>query len=281
MRRSTSKLERPPYKSTEVLGSVDIYQGRNACTFYPEAKSRQTRISKPLLAILTLLSLAAAFYLYRNGLPFYQTPTLSPSRNNDSEWPIPKIPSPDLPGPDLPGPDLPAPIEQFEPLKRYSLDYGNKVACWQHDGVWIKEVTPVEMSSLGVDRFQDTERAHQQADEDVFCMRLRIHGASFWQLPPHWPEHLNWREAVDRYVDYREPTLKVSLEVGFPASGGVWMLNTSLGLDDELYPKSMGLRNVLTMDEKCEVIKDLGGRFCEDIRVCPEIAAFLGVSLGP
>ncbi|TVY47225.1 hypothetical protein LOCC1_G002412 [Lachnellula occidentalis] len=227
----------------------------------PDAKSRQIRTSKPLLAILTLLLLAAAIYLYRNGIPFYQTPTVSPSWNDDSEWPIPKVPSP----------DLPTPIEPFEPLKRYSLDYG-KVACWQDDGVWIKELTPVEMSSLGVGRFQDTERALEQADEDAFCMRLRMHGASFWELPPHWPEHVNWCEAIDSCV---KPTKKVSLEVGFPASGGVWLLDKSQGWDG-LYPKSLGLRNALTMDERCEVIKDLGGRFCEDIEVCLEMAALLG-----
>ncbi|KAI1124881.1 hypothetical protein F5Y10DRAFT_248257 [Nemania abortiva] len=221
-----------------------------------DAKSSRTRTSKTLLAIFTLVSLAtAAFY-------FYRTPTLSPSWNDDSGWPIPKIP----------GPELPAPVEPFEPLKRYSLHYG-KVACWQDGGVWIKELTPVEMSSLAIDRFQDTARALEQADEDAFCTRLRMHGASFWQLPPQWPEHVNWCEAVDDCV---KPTKKVSLEVGFPASGGVWMLDTSQGWDG-LYPQSLGLRNALTMDERCEVIKDLGGRFCEDIQTCPEMAALLGL----
>ena len=175
----------------------------------PDAKSSRTRTFKPLLVILTLLSLAAAAFY------FYQTPTLSPSWNDDSEWPIPKIP----------GPELPAPVEPFEPLKRYSLHYG-KVACWQDGGVWIKELTPVEMSSLDIDRFQDTPRALEHADEDAFCTRLRMYGASFWQLPPQWPDHVNWCEAVDDCV---KPTKKVNLEVGFPESGGVWLLDTSQG----------------------------------------------------
>ncbi|KAI6081124.1 hypothetical protein F4821DRAFT_249947 [Hypoxylon rubiginosum] len=225
------------------------------------SKSSRMRTSKPLLAILTLLSLAgAAFYFYRNGVPFYQTPTLSPSWNDKSERPIPKIP----------GPELPAPVEPFEPLKRYSLDYG-KVACWQDGGVRIKELTPVEMSSLGIDRFRDTARALEQADEDAFCTRLRMHGASFWQLPPQWPEHVNWCDAMDDCV---KPTKKLSLEVGFPTSGGVWMLDTSQGWEG-LYPQSLGLRNALTMDERCEVIKGLGGHFCKNIQACPEMAALL------
>lgn len=222
----------------------------------PDAKSRRARTSKPLLAILTLLSLAAAVvYLYRNGIPFYQTPTLSPSWNDNSEWP-----------------DLPTPVEPFEPLKRYSLEYG-KVACWQDDGVWIKHLTPIEMSSLDVDRFRDTARALEQADEDAFCARLRMYGASFWELPPRWPEHINWCETIDACV---EPTKKVGLEVGFPASGGVWTLDTSRGWD-RLHPKSFGLHNALTMDERCEVIQDLGGHFCEDTQACPEMAALLGL----
>ncbi|KAI1119025.1 hypothetical protein F5Y14DRAFT_119216 [Nemania sp. NC0429] len=228
-----------------------------------DAKShRRTRASSKtllaILAILALLSLAAGsfFYFYRNGIPFYQTPTSSPSWDDDSEWP---------------GPDLPAPVKPFEPLKRYSLQYG-KAACWQGGGVWIKELTPMEMAYLGIDRFQDTARATEQADEDAFCTRLRMHGASFWQLPPQWPEHMNGCEDI---AICAEPTKWVSLVVGFPASGGVWTLDTSEGWD-ELYPQSLGLWNALTMDERCEVIKDLGGRFCEDIQTCPEMAALLG-----
>ncbi|KAI0378817.1 hypothetical protein F5Y04DRAFT_140972 [Hypomontagnella monticulosa] len=226
------------------------------------SKSSQTRsTSKPLLAILTLLCLTgAALYIYRNGIPFYQTPTLSPSWNDEPERPIPEIPDS----------ELPAPVEPFEPLKRYSLDYG-KVACWQDGGVWIKELTAVELSSLDIDRFRDTARALSQADEDAFCARLRMHGASFWELPPQWPEHVHWCDAMDACV---QPTKKVSLEVGFPTSGGVWTLDTSQGWEG-LYPRSLGLRNALTMDERCQVLKELGGRFCEDIQTCPEMADLL------
>ncbi|KAJ2977949.1 hypothetical protein NUW58_g7651 [Xylaria curta] len=89
-----------------------------------DAKSSRTRTSKTLLAILTLLSLAAAaLYFYRN-------------------------------------------VEPFEPLKRYSLHYG-KVACWQDGGVWIKELTPVEMSSLAIDRFQDIMSGGHWAGDDA------------------------------------------------------------------------------------------------------------------
>ncbi|PQE16995.1 fungal specific transcription factor protein [Rutstroemia sp. NJR-2017a BBW] len=134
-------------------------------------------------------------------------------------------------------------------------------------------LTPVEMSSLGVNRFQDSDRALEQADEDAFCTRLRNYGASFWELPPRWPEHVNWCEEMDGCV---KPKKEVRLEVGFPSSGGVWMLDTSQGWD-KLPPKAAGLGNALKMDERCEVIKDLGGRFCENVQECPEMAALLGM----
>ncbi|KAI1171748.1 hypothetical protein F4777DRAFT_564443 [Nemania sp. FL0916] len=221
-----------------------------------DAKSSRTGTSKPLRVILTLLTFAAAaaaFYFYLNGITFYQRSTLSPSWDDADDD------------------ELPAPVKPFEPLQRYSLHYG-QVACWQDGGVWIKALTPVEMSFLGIDRFRDTARAPEQADEDAFCARLRMYGASFWQLPPQWPEHVNWCEDIDVCV---APTKKVSLEVGFPTSGGVWVLDTSSGWD-ELYPRSLGLQNALTMDERCEVLKDLGAHFCEDIQACPEMATLLG-----
>lgn len=226
------------------------------------AKSRRRLTSKPILALLTLIFLTATFScFYRIGNPFHQKSIPSFSGNDNSRWHIIKDPNPDLHDP----------IEPFEPLKRYSLTYG-KVACWQNGGVWIKELTPVEMSSLGVDRFQDSERALEQADEDAFCTRLRAYGASFWELPPQWPEHVNWCEAIDDCVP---PAKKVNFEVGFPTSGGgVWVLDTSQGWE-RLFPKSLGLRNVLTMDERCEVIKDLGGHFCESTQVCTEMARLL------
>ncbi|GAW21132.1 hypothetical protein ANO14919_106490 [Xylariales sp. No.14919] len=213
-----------------------------------DAKPSRTRISKTLLVILTLLFLVfARFYLYRTPTSHFPPPDW----DDDSDWPE-------------------EPVEPFEPLKRYSLHYG-KVACWQHGGVWIKKLTPVEMSSLAIDRFQDTARAPEQADEDAFCARLRMYGARFWQLPPKWPYPVTWCETIDGCV---KPARDMSLDVGFPASGGVWTLNTSQRWDG-LYPQSLGLQNTLTMDERCEVIKDLGGRFCEDIQACPEMAPLL------
>lgn len=158
----------------------------------------------------------------------------------------------------------------FNPTQRYTLEYGS-VACWQRGGVWIAHLTPVELSFLGLDRFHDTERSDDQAEEDAFCARLRTMGASFWSLPPRWPDHVNWCEDLDFCV---QPDHKVQLSLGFTDSGGVWVLDTSVGRD-ERYPQSLGLNNALTMEERCIVLKDLGAKFCESMAACPETAALL------
>jgi hypothetical protein len=208
-------------------------------------KPRLTR--RPLFLILTLLCLLPVLYLILQwGLLIYTTPFALSDFSEDD-------------------PEAPEWDEPFEPLKRYSLAYG-RAACWQDNGVWIKRLTPVEMSALGIDRFQDTERV----DDDEFCTRLRMYGASFWELPPQWPENVVWCENLDPCID---PTKKVSLEVGFPTSGGVWVLDTGRGLD---FPKSLGLQNALTMDERCKVIESLGGGFCEDVERCADLARLLG-----
>jgi len=216
-------------------------------------------ISKPrnasrfrLIVIALTVCIAVSSLLFFLSSPFSLTTTRPTSWNEGSDWPD-------------------EPVEPFDPIKRYSLDYGN-VACWQNEGVWIKKLTPVELSSIGVDRFQDTERSLSQAEEDAFCARLRTYGASFWSLPPRWPDHVNWCETIDFCV---EPDIKVNLTLGFPESGGVWVLDNSQGWE-QLYPRNLGLRNALTMEERCNVIKDLGGKFCESMEACPETAALLG-----
>ncbi|KAI1115449.1 hypothetical protein F5Y14DRAFT_410608 [Nemania sp. NC0429] len=217
-----------------------------------DAKSSRMR-TKTFFAILTVLSLAAVvFYLSHYDNPLYPVHTFAADWNDGSQWP-----------------EDPLLSKPFEPLKRYSLGYGG-VACWQDDGVWIAHLTSVELSFLGIDRFKDTDRALDQADEDAFCARLRMHGASFWELPPQWPYPTVWCEDIECV----KPAKEKSFKVGFPSSGGVWTLNTTGGWDG-LYPRSLGLGNSLTMDERCEVLRDLGAHFCEDIQDCPEMAALM------
>lgn len=157
-------------------------------------------------------------------------------------------------------------MPHFKPTKRYDLAF-NKVACWQDSGVWIAKLSPIEMQFLGVDRFHESDRALDQADEDEFCSRLRLHGASFWTLPPKWPQKLLWCETIECVQPSKRAA---SLEVGFPSTGGVCVLNTT---DDRQLrgAERVALQNALTMDERCNIIMDLDGAFCQDARNCPEM----------
>lgn len=170
--------------------------------------------------------------------------------------------------------------DQFKPTKRYDLDYA-KLSCWADDGVWIKRISPVEMQHLHVDRFQDTQRAGHQEEEGAFCARLRLHGASFWTLPPRWPDWRLWCSSIECIP----PSKRVNFEAGFPSTGGVWVLNATNpemrydgGLGRPLFKNNVALKNALTMDERCHVIKELGGVFCQDVQACPEMDRLLAGS---
>ncbi|KAI9757583.1 MAG: hypothetical protein M4579_003395 [Chaenotheca gracillima] len=158
--------------------------------------------------------------------------------------------------------------ESFKPSKRYELSEG-QAACWPSTGgIWIKEVTPIEIAHLGLDRFNDTERSTDPVDEDAFCKRLRMSGAQLYQLPPHWNYPITWCENV---VFCTEPIVRVHLALGFPSKGGVWVLDTS-GSPERFPPGMGGLSNAFTMEERCTVLKKLGGKFCSNMKACPETA---------
>lgn len=56
----------------------------------------------------------------------------------------------------------------------------------------------------------------------------------------------------------------------FPETSGVWMLD----VNKEGGYKSMGLRNAVTIEERCAIFEKIGAKFCESMRDpnCPETA---------
>lgn len=71
----------------------------------------------------------------------------------------------------------------------------------------------------------------------------------------------------------------MNLTLAYPESGGVWFLDHSKGHNND--SQSAGLGNALTMEERVQVIKDVGGKFCETIQACPETAALVEPILLP
>jgi hypothetical protein len=160
---------------------------------------------------------------------------------------------------------------EYNPNKRYDLNT-NKLACWPSTGgVWIRsQTTPAELLWLGIDRFSNTNRSSSVLEEDQFCSTLRTHGASWYSLPPKYRRETTvWCEDLDYCAD---PDKRVDLELGFTANGAMWVLD----LKDTENPESgvpwQGLQNAVTMDERCEWLKKLGAKFCENFAACPETA---------
>jgi hypothetical protein len=92
-------------------------------------------------------------------------------------------------------------------LKRSTiLSNGARVACWPlNGGIWIKHACPVELDFLSLSRSNDVERPPEKVyeyittcppsedrgvkpqlpltEEDLFCQKLRMIGADFWEPP--------------------------------------------------------------------------------------------------
>ncbi|EFR00649.1 hypothetical protein MGYG_03656 [Nannizzia gypsea CBS 118893] len=230
------------------------------------ARARQGRPYKYYIVFLVIL-ISALYYIYWDKLPWHQPYTYYPA---DADW------SGADPGLFIPNEyiDFAKPSPRYgeppSPLYRHSMEQSGYVSCWQNHGVWVKHLTPVEMAHLGVDRFHDSKVSTDQAEEDAFCAKLRLYGASFWGLSFSWPAYILW----PKFVDAVKPSIGINLTVGFPESGGVWFIDTSGGWRGRLFD-AQGLVNALTMEERCNVLKDLGANFCEDIHTCPELAPLL------
>lgn len=155
---------------------------------------------------------------------------------------------------DLHDPDEdPLPSIRTEFTGRGTIVYG-----WPSTGgVWVKhDCYGVEMGFLGLDRFNgsDTQRDSDPEAEDAFCQRMEYIGARFYETEYEYNKKQSWPG------DERP-----QLWVGWPRDvpeGGAWALWLS-----DIETARMGVsrvRNAFTMQERCEAIKMLGGRFFEN-----------------
>lgn len=85
----------------------------------------------------------------------------------------------------------------------------------------MKELGPLELQHLNVNRFESTERSSNEADEDYFCHQLRQFGGS-WYNPQSPGDLSSGGECHD--LDEWMPILSTSRLVGFPEQGGLWVL---------------------------------------------------------
>lgn len=144
---------------------------------------------------------------------------------------------------------------------------GARVRGWPSKGglYTLSSCLRVELDFLGLDHFEEADRPQNstsaEADEEAHCKRMRQLGATWWPSPDDetmwWflnPEH-SWD--LDKPVNYS----------GWPAQGGVWVLNTTI-----IGASEMGAGRIhiaTTMDERCKIMEKLGAVYYAKPEDCP------------
>lgn len=132
-------------------------------------------------------------------------------------------------------------------------------------GIIQKLVDGVEMEHLGLSRFRVVDRSYIKEEENEFCRKLLHLGANIWQNEEHYQ---SWAQDPERDGIMQH-------EIGYPSSGGVWLLKRKdLGEQEE---RLAMLRVCFTMDERCWVLKGLGAKFYRGIEECREIQTRIDV----
>lgn len=154
-------------------------------------------------------------------------------------------------------------------------------------GIVLGFFSAVELIYLNISRTETTKRSTDPAEEDDLATRMLKLGAYWW---PSWEVYARHQAQINDNItyDYLFPPV---LNVGYPqmsSGGGVWVLKFSadqqtwdpedmrkpyLERMPEDWPGSMDL--VMTMDERCAVLKRFGATFYEKVEDCPDIAQSL------
>ncbi|KAI2466415.1 hypothetical protein F4781DRAFT_434387 [Annulohypoxylon bovei var. microspora] len=120
----------------------------------------------------------------------------------------------------------------------------------------------VDLSFLGLPRFDSSERSEDSAAEDRHCARMRKLGA--WEF-----ESVREYDML-KFFTPRDLVRKTLVVAAWPQGGeGVWVLAMC---GDEAAGKGVGrVWNALSMDERCEVVEKLGGKFYQHSADCPDL----------
>lgn len=126
-------------------------------------------------------------------------------------------------------------------------------------GYYTLDCSVVELDFLGLDRFEPSNRSQSQEEEEIHCAKLRQLGATWFSS-----------DSDEFYSAHKcEGWDSPRLYFGWPAEGGVWAMSTTR---DGAGSSGMGrIGNAFTMDERCEMIKRLGGTFYADPKNCPHL----------
>lgn len=141
-----------------------------------------------------------------------------------------------------------------DPLEAIRSEFGSTTTVvygWPSTGgVWVHEACyGVELDFLGLSRFEPSATERFSKEEDEFCQRLEWIGAHFYDSDYAYKSNRSRQQADQIWY-------------GWPAAvpeGGLWALRTT-GYESAAKGVSR-IRNALTMEERCDAIKTLGGTF--------------------
>ncbi|KAF4952551.1 hypothetical protein FGADI_6622 [Fusarium gaditjirri] len=137
---------------------------------------------------------------------------------------------------------------------------GGSVTGWPKRGGYYTHLCSVaELEFLGLDRFKPVNRSGDPDEEEAHCARMRQLGAKWFQDLDGEIEN-QWKHDLPD---------SPRLYAGWPAGGGVWVLYTTFS---QTKRKGLGrIGNALTMEERCKLIKELGGTFYAKPKDCPHL----------
>lgn len=105
---------------------------------------------------------------------------------------------------------------------------GARVRGWPSKGglYTLSSCLTVELDFLGLNRFEEADRPQNpksaEADEEAHCKRMRQLGATWWPSPDD--ESMWWFLNPEEKWKLTKPVTYF----GWPAQGGVWVLNTTI-----------------------------------------------------
>jgi hypothetical protein len=159
-----------------------------------------------------------------------------------------------------------------DPTRRAAFNsYGCTVYGWpSKGGIIIRTCADaVELEYLGFDKFDPpAKRFADQDEEDKFCTTLLKIGGKWWSSEQRLFD-INDVYMLDRMEDQPTDDELKDIFVGWPADGGVLIVEYQSEVGDEKVPRDIGrLRMASTMHERCEMLRNrFGAKFYHDWRV--------------
>ncbi|KAF5518717.1 hypothetical protein CGCA056_v009535 [Colletotrichum aenigma] len=147
----------------------------------------------------------------------------------------------------------------------FGLGAGVRVQGWPSKGgtYILKDCVRVELDFLEVDRFKPSRRSDDEEEEDAHCERMRKLGATWWKSDQALAVAELFGAKEKKHL--QDPVIIAR----WPASGGVWVLTKP-----RIEAIKMGtgiIKLSKDIEERCRLIKELGGVFYEDPKECLDL----------